>query len=114
MFITGLGTAAPPRRYTQFQCWEALAASNEFARLTSRSRAILKKVLAGKNGIASRHLVLDPLAEAFEISPDVLHARFARHAPALAEEAARRALADAGADASQVDAVLISTCTGYL
>jgi alkylresorcinol/alkylpyrone synthase len=114
MFITGLGTAAPPRRYTQFECWEALAASNQFARLTSRSRAILKKVLAGKNGIASRHLVLDPLSDAFEISPDVLHARFAQHAPALAEQAARRAMADAGADASQIDAILISTCTGYL
>ena len=114
MFITGLGTAAPPRRYTQLQCWEALAASNQFARLTTRSRAILKKVLAGKNGIASRHLALDPLTEAFDISPDALHARFTRHAPALAEEAARHALAEAGTSVNQIDAILISTCTGYL
>src|SRR5580692_3031809 len=88
MFITGLGTATPPRRYTQFECWEALAASKQFGRLTMRSRAILKKVLSGKNGVVSRRLALDPLTEAFEISPDALHARFARHAPVLAEEAA--------------------------
>jgi alkylresorcinol/alkylpyrone synthase len=114
MFITGLGTASPPHRYTQFQCWEALAASKQFGRLTIRSRAILKKVLAGKNGIASRHLALDPLTDAFDISPDALHARFVRHAPVLAEEAARRALAEAGTAVNQIDAVLISTCTGYL
>ena len=114
MFIRGLGTATPPRRYTQLQCWEALAASKQFRSLTTRSRAILKKVLAGKNGIASRHLVLDPLTEAFDISPDVLLARFTRHAPALAEQAARRALAEAEIAAEQIDALLISTCTGYL
>ena len=114
MFITGLGTAAPPRRYTQLQCWEALAASKQFARLTTRSRAILKKVLAGKNGIVSRRLALDPLTEAFDISPDVLHARFTRHAPVLAEQAARRALTEAGTAVNQIDALLISTCTGYL
>ncbi len=114
MFITGLGTATPSRHYTQLQCWNALAASKQFAGLTTRSRAILKKVLAGKNGIVSRRLALDPLTEAFDISPDVLHARFIRHAPALAEEAARRALAEAATTVNQIDALLISTCTGYL
>ncbi|HEX3719623.1 MAG TPA: 3-oxoacyl-[acyl-carrier-protein] synthase III C-terminal domain-containing protein [Verrucomicrobiae bacterium] len=114
MFITGLGTATPTRRYTQLQCWEALAASEQFARLTTRSRAILKKVLAGKNGIASRHLALEPLTEAFDICPDTLMARFTRHAPVLAEQAARRALAEAETAVDQIEALLISTCTGYL
>jgi predicted naringenin-chalcone synthase len=114
MFITGLGTASPATRYTQLQCWRALAGSEQFERLTPRSRAILKKVLAGKNGIGSRHLALEPLTEAFNLSPDALHARFTRHAPALAEEAARRALAEADTTVNQIDAVLVSTCTGYL
>jgi alkylresorcinol/alkylpyrone synthase len=74
----------------------------------------LKKVLAGKNGIVSRHLALDPLTEAFDISPDALHERFIRHAPVLAEQAARRALAEANTAVNQIDALLISTCTGYL
>jgi predicted naringenin-chalcone synthase len=114
MFIKGLGTAAPPRRYTQKECWLALEASPQFGRLTLRSRAILKKVLTGRNGIASRHLALDPLSEAFEISPDALHARFARHAPALAARAAENALGHAGIKAGEIDAVIVSTCTGYL
>lgn len=114
MFITGLGVAVPPQRYTQLQCWEALQASASFTGLTTRSRAILKTVLTGKNGIASRHLALDPLAEVFNLTPDALMARFTRHAPALAGEAGKAALAAAEISAEQVDAVIVSTCTGYL
>jgi predicted naringenin-chalcone synthase len=114
MFITALGVAAPPNCYRQSQCWEALEGSVHLARLKLRSRAILKKVLLGNNGIATRHLALDPLEEAFEITPDVLHARFTRHAPDLATRAAQQALERSGVAAREIDAVLISTCTGYL
>ena len=114
MFITGLGTATPPKRYTQLQCWEALQASPQFPAFTSRSRAILRKVLLGNNGIATRHLALDPLAEVFDLTPDALHARFVKHAPEIATEAARKALADAQTEPAEIDAVIISTCTGYL
>jgi alkylresorcinol/alkylpyrone synthase len=114
MFITGLGVAAPRSRYTQSECWMALQASPQFAGLTARSRAILKKVLTGRNGIATRHLALDPLAEAFDLTPDALLARFAKNAPALAAEAGRRALEAAQVAAAQIDAVIVSTCTGYL
>ena len=114
MFFIGLGTAAPLQRYEQRECWDALRHSAPFAQLTPRSHAILKKVLCGDNGIGSRHLALDPLSDVFERTPDALQARFARHAPALAVAAALRALQDAGCTADQMDAVLISTCTGYL
>ena len=114
MFITGLGTAAPPQRFSQRDCWDAVQGTKAFAGLKPRSRTIFKKVLTGDNGIATRHLALDPLAEVFELTPDALQARFAKHAPALAAEAARRALADAHCRPEEMDAVLISTCTGYL
>ncbi|MBI4325118.1 MAG: stilbene synthase [Chloroflexi bacterium] len=114
MFITGIGIAAPPRCYTQLECWEALQRSAPFASLSPRSRAILKKVLRGDNGIATRHLALEPLTEAFDLTPDALHGRFTKHAPALAGAAARSALVDANCAAGEIDAVLVSTCTGYL
>jgi alkylresorcinol/alkylpyrone synthase len=114
MFIIGLGTATPPRRYTQREGWDAVQKSAPFARLAPRSRAILRKVLCGDNGIATRHLTLEPLSEVFNLTPDALHARFARHAPALAVEAAQLALKAAKCKAGEIDAVLISTCTGYL
>jgi predicted naringenin-chalcone synthase len=114
MFITGLGTAAPQQRYTQAQCWDALQSSARFQQLTPRSRAILKKVLTGNNGIATRHLSLDNLNDAFDMTPDALHARFIQNAPLLAAQAAERAFADAKINPSEIDAIVASTCTGYL
>lgn len=114
MVITGVGTAAPRQVYSQQDCWEVLRQSQAFETLNSRSRAILKKVLTGANGIATRHLALERLEQAFELTPDALHARFARCAPALASEAAQQALTDAGLRADSIDAIIISTCTGYL
>ena len=114
MFITGIGTAAPPQRYAQAECWQALQESSRFRELNPRSRAILRKVLAGDNGIATRHLALEKLEDAFDLTPDALHARFIQNAPLLAAQAGERALADAKTNAGDLDAVVISTCTGYL
>jgi predicted naringenin-chalcone synthase len=114
MFVIGVGTAAPPERYTQQECFEALQESQIYLTLQPRSRALLRKVLLGSNGIESRHLALHPLSEGLDFRPDSLHARFARHAPALAIQAAERALADAACTSEQIDGLLISTCTGYL
>ncbi|MDB6123064.1 MAG: Chalcone and stilbene synthase domain protein [Pedosphaera sp.] len=114
MFITGLGTAVPPQQYKQSEGWEALQVSSQFPQLSLRSRAILKKVLAGNNGIETRHLALASLHEVFEISPDTLHARFAKNAPLLAAQAAEEALKNSQTDRREIDAVIISTCTGYL
>jgi alkylresorcinol/alkylpyrone synthase len=114
MFIIGIGTATPDRHYSQDDCFKALAASELFNRLSPRSRALLEKVLSGSNGIKTRYLALDPIEEFIQFNPDALYARFSRHAPALAVAAARRALASANLNALDVDAVVISTCTGYL
>ena len=114
MFITGIGTANPPQRYTQAECWHALQESKQFKQLDRRARTVLQKVLLGENGIRTRHLALNPLTEVFDATPDSLHQRFAQHAPVLAAQAAERALQQAGHQADEIDAVIISTCTGYL
>ncbi|MEO7300646.1 MAG: 3-oxoacyl-[acyl-carrier-protein] synthase III C-terminal domain-containing protein [Verrucomicrobiota bacterium] len=114
MYLRGIGTAAPPVAYKQSECWDALQQSPQFAELTTRSRAILRKVLLGKNGIVTRHLALDPLEEFFQWNADALHQRFLKHAPTLVTQAAERALKNAEISATEIDAVLISTCTGYL
>jgi alkylresorcinol/alkylpyrone synthase len=114
MFIIGTGTATPPQRYTQADCWRTVQDCPAYKKLNTRSKAVLKKVLNGENGIATRHFALQKLEEAFEINPDALHARFIENAPALATSAAQRALANSKIDPKEIDAVLISTCTGYL
>ena len=114
MIIAGLGTATPSQRYTQRECWTAVQQTRQFESLTSRSRAILKKILTGNNGIVARHLALESLGEAFELTADALQARFARNAPLLATQAAEQAFAHGGIEPHSIDAVIISTCTGYL
>jgi alkylresorcinol/alkylpyrone synthase len=114
MFITGLGTALPPKRLSQEACWRALENWDRVQQLAPRSRALLKKVLLGDNGIASRHFAVERLEDGFVLTPDVLHARFAREAPNLASAAGDQALKVAGVAAEQIDAVIVSTCTGYL
>ncbi|HYX65653.1 MAG TPA: 3-oxoacyl-[acyl-carrier-protein] synthase III C-terminal domain-containing protein [Burkholderiales bacterium] len=114
MFIDAVGTAVPAARYTQRECWEALRGTPQFAALRGPSRLLLERVLTGEQGVRSRHLALEGLAEAFAIDPDVLAGRYARHAPELATRAAHRALAKAGLAAQDIDALVVSTCTGYL
>ncbi len=114
MFLLGIGTAVPRSSYTQVECWQALAASRQFRTLQSRSQALLRKVLTNDSGIRQRHFVMSDLTEAFDISPQQQHDRFARHAPLLAHQAAEQALTEAGCQPTAMDAVLVSTCTGSL
>lgn len=114
MHIIGLGTATPPARYTKAACLEAFRRSDWFGRLDDRAHLIAATVLQRDNGIEARHLAVDSIDEVFDIDPNTLSARFLTHAPRLACEAAERALAQAGLRPEQVDAVVVSTCTGYL
>lgn len=118
MFLAGLATALPPRRFTQQQCWEAVESSSHYTALEPGARALFKKLLLARNGaVATRHLSLEEVSEAFAlnpVNPDALAARFEKNAPLLAINSARSALEQARLQAHEVDAVLVSTCTGYL
>ena len=114
MFICGVGTATPAMRYTKAECLQAFEQSDWFGRLDARAHFIARSVLQRDNGIDARRLAVDTLGEVFAIDPDTLSQRFARHAPRLAADAAERALSAAGLTAQQIDAVVVSTCTGTL
>ncbi|MDB5885698.1 MAG: Chalcone and stilbene synthase domain protein [Polaromonas sp.] len=114
MYFLGLGTATPPCRYTKAECLEAFQNSSWFERLDTRAHLVARTVLQRDNGIDARWLSVDSLADVFCIDPDTLAQRFLRHAPALASQAAARALHSAGCAAQDIDAVVVSTCTGYL
>src|SRR5579862_1527984 len=92
MYLNSLATATPEQRYTKQQGWAAFVASDWFLRLSSRSRAMVQLVLERDNGIESRWLALQSLAEVFAIDADTLQRRFVTHAPDLASQAARLAL----------------------
>ncbi|WP_159907977.1 hypothetical protein [Caballeronia humi] len=83
-------------------------------RLDIRARFVAHTVLQRDNGIDARRLALDSLHDAFVIEPDTLSKRFVNNAPALAIAAATCALHNAGIRSDEIDAVVVSTCTGYM
>ena len=114
VYLNGIGTATPPARYTKLDCWEAFRRSEWFERLNQRTCALVRAVLLGENGMEARRLAVDPLADVFRIDPDTVHRRFLDTAPELASRAGAAALDNAGLHAGDIDAVVVSTCTGYL
>jgi len=114
MFIRGVGTATPATRYTKTECLRAFEQSDWFGRLNARSHLIARTVLQRDNGIDARRLAVATLDEVFRIHPDTLAQRFLAHAPSLAAAAGARALDTAAVLVQDIDAVVVSTCTGYL
>jgi alkylresorcinol/alkylpyrone synthase len=114
MYFRGLGTATPPARYTKEECLDAFQRSKWFARLDARAHVVARTVLQRDNGMQARRLAVDSLDQVFQIDPNTLARRFLKHAPALATSAGQRALAQSGLTAQDIDAVVVSTCTGYL
>lgn len=114
MHLLGIGTATPTAAYTKAQCLSAFERSDWFGRLDERAHFIARTVLERDNGIDKRQLAVDSIDEVFAIDPNTLSRRFLAHAPVLAARAARRALAHAQVAPDEIDAVVVSTCTGYL
>jgi predicted naringenin-chalcone synthase len=114
MYINGIGTANPSQRYTKADCLAAFERSDWLMRLDARSHLVARTVLQRDNGIEARRLAVDALDEVFTIDPNTLSRRFLDHAPRLAAAAATQAIQDAGLDSNEIDAVIVSTCTGYL
>jgi len=114
MFFRSVATAHPESFFTQQECLESLENSDMFGTLRPQSQFLVKRILSNAHGIERRSLALPHLRDAFQMDPDILHQRFAQHAPALAAVAARQALEKAALVASQIDVLIISTCTGYL
>ncbi len=114
MHIRAVGTATPNTRYSKAECLAAFQQSDWFSRLDARSHFIARTVLQRDNGIEARRLAVASLDQVFVIDPNTLAARFLAHAPLLAAQAGARALAKSGLTAQSVDAVVVSTCTGYL
>jgi alkylresorcinol/alkylpyrone synthase len=114
MFLQSLATAVPPTVVTQRQCWEISRNSPALQRLNRRSQLVLRAILTGDSGIATRHFALDDVTRTFELSAEELNDVFRREAPLLAGAALSRALAQAGLRPDQLDALFLCTCTGYL
>lgn len=106
--ITGLHTEVPEHHHRQEDIYEVFA--THFPRYRNRR---LKEVFLGA-GIDARHSVFAPGEFDPEPSADDLHRLHAAHAFELGRSAAAGALAAAGLEATQIDLIVATTCTGYM
>lgn len=115
MFLHALATATPRNSLTQQQCLALAKASPVWSDgLDRRSRLLLATVLRGDSGVDRRQFAMRDLRTLFVLGADELNEEFRQSAPRLAVEALRPALDRAACSPSDLDALIVCTCTGYL
>lgn len=114
MFLQSVAKATPPHSYRQEEVWQRIREAEGVQKLQDRSRNLLEKVLCGDSGIESRSFVLSDPLELFSMSAQELNNHYEREAPRLAGESLKEALARADCLASDLDALFVCSCTGYL
>lgn len=114
MFLESISSAFPEEVFTQEDCWVALKKEVERVGLRKRSLGLLESILLGDSGIDSRRFALGEPERIFGLEAQGLNEAFEKHAPRLASEAVEKALSSAGILGSELDALFVATCTGYL
>lgn len=115
MYLQSLATAVPARSLSQLDCWEIAKQSPAVTDgLTRRSQLILRTVLRGDSGIDQRQFAVRDINRIFDLDTDDLNDEFRHAAPALSVQALEKALARAQLAPTDLDALVICTCTGYL
>lgn len=75
---------------------------------------VLEKILTGDCGIDTRRFAVENPMELFNLNAGQLNQLFEREAPALSEKALAKALDRASLRPTDLDALFVCTCTGYL
>ena len=101
--ILSCATCVPPCRLTQ----------EDVFRLMGYTSPRIRQLFLNSD-IDYRHFWADPETFTPTETPDQLHARYREGAVHLACRVARDALAAAGLASSEIDCILVASCTGYL
>jgi predicted naringenin-chalcone synthase len=110
VILSALATANPRRYATQEEIYYFL--ESHFP-MEQSERKLYRQLLL-KGPIRGRYIAVDEDEEICSQDPDYLVERFARHGRHIAAQAAKAAMKQAELDASQIEALVVNTCTGYL
>jgi alkylresorcinol/alkylpyrone synthase len=108
--LTALATANPKRYASQQEICHFL--ESHFPMEQSERELYRELLLRGP--IRGRYIAVDADEEICSQDPDSLIGRFARHGRRIAAQAARAALEQAGRKPSEIEGLVVNTCTGYL
>lgn len=108
--LSALATANPGRYASQREIYDFMVAHFPMA---AAERDLYRQLLLD-GPIRGRYISVDEDEEICSQDADCLVERFARHGRRIAARAAEAAMTQAGLDASQIEALVVNTCTGYL
>ncbi len=114
MFLRSLASARPPLRLPQSASWDILKGCAAVNRLRPRARDLLERLFLGDSGIETRDFAAENLEALADGDAEFLSKSFEREAPQLGAQALASACAKAAVQPSEIDALLVCTCTGYL
>ncbi len=110
MWIQGIGTAVPPQPTSQQDTLQFVLSRFD---VHDRTKQLYKKTLSNAS-IEKRHFSLSTLDQVLDQNHDRKNARFERSAVQLSTRALNVALSNANVSSSDLDYVIVTTCTGYL
>jgi len=114
MKLLSIASGFPDHSYNQRECLEAMRNAEFWKQLKLGSQKLLEKILLADTGIDERRFALTKLTEAWERDAEELNNYYEKAAPIIAEQAVKKALTKANLEISEVDALFVCSCTGYL
>lgn len=81
--------------------------------LLGYTRPVAREIFLNSD-IDYRHFYVDPARDSLDDGLDKLHRRYREGALLIGRQAAERCLAQAGLAASDIDCIIVCSCTGYL
>jgi len=114
MKLISIASSFPEHSYTQRECLQAMKTADFWSEIKVGSRRLLEKVLESDTGISERRFALENISDAWQRNAEELNRDYEHFAPAIAEQAVRKVLADTGLEISELDALFVCSCTGYL
>jgi len=114
MKLISIASGFPEHSYSQTDCLDAMQQAEFWTTLKEGSRRLLTKVLQSDSGINERRFALENLSKAWARDAQELNYYYEKTAPVIAEKAVIKALKKTDLDISEIDALFVCSCTGYL
>jgi len=114
MKLRSIASAVPEVALTQQECWDRFQSSSALERLRPASQKLLRQFLLNNNGILQRNLAIHDMNQLVCTSPADLNRIFEQEAPGLGSKALQQAADQAQINITDIDALFVCTCTGYL
>ncbi|MEM6823047.1 MAG: 3-oxoacyl-[acyl-carrier-protein] synthase III C-terminal domain-containing protein [Verrucomicrobiota bacterium] len=114
MQLLSIASHVPSFSCTQQELWEQIHNLPQVSQLSERPQNLLERILCKSSGIHKRHFCHSDFETLFHAPAEELNQRFEKTAPELGSQALRKALEHSQLHPSDLDALLICTCTGYL